>query len=1042
MRLRVHALCLATIVAATHAFTPSGISAAHQTTPVELLKAAETLRSQGTGESIRASIPRFEEALQAARTAGDRRLEAAALTGRGRAQDSIGDKRAALTSFTQALELHRANGDGESEANTLNFTGLAQEALGERAEARKSFDAALSRARAIGDRRIEATALNNIGLVNAATGNRRGAVEVYDQALAIYREIGNIRGQATTLTGLGHVYDLLGEKQKALDALNEALPLQRQLADLRGEASTLTNIGAVYFSLDDLTRAVEFYTTALPLFRRAGDPIGEGAALHNLGSVDQQRARYQPAIERYQQALALHRAARYRAGEANTLTNLAQLYDLLGSRDQALEIYAQALALHRAVGNRGSEAITLNSLGNVHLRRGDLGRAAEFYAQALPIMRAAGDRNGEAALAVSAGRIATRRGDDAAAVTEFERALEIYRAIASRRGEAVALGNLAWSQAGSKQTDAAAANFERSVAITREIGQTSAEAASRLLFARFEADRGRLQQAQEHIAAALEVLEGVRAGVTNDDLRMSYFASVQDYYELDIDLAMRRHAADPSGGWVARALATAERARGRALIDMLAESRVDIREGVDAALLDRQRALDRRLRAAADRRTRILSGAHTDAQAAAAAAEVGTIVTSLEDVEAQIRRTSPKYAALTRPSPLSAAEIQRDLLDSGTLLVEYALGASRSFVFVASQSSIEAYELPRRAAIDEAVGEYYRLVQQPEKQAAADAAAGRVASLVITPIARHLASGKRLAVVTTGSLQAIPFAALPSAAGTGRRLLDDHEIVVLPSASVAAVVRRDLAARPAPAKQLLVVADPVFRSDDPRVSSPSSSKPQEPRVADPLARSGDAWNIDNETTDLARLIGSRREAMAIAALLPQAAVRQALDFDAARGLVIGDEPARYRIVHFATHAFVNGAQPDLSGIALSLVDRTGARQDGVVRLRDIFNLRLNADLVVLSACQTALGKDVRGEGLIGLGRGFIHAGAPRVVATAWKVDDAATAELMKRFYEGMFGPERLRPAAALRAAQRAVRQQRRFASPYYWAPFVLQGEWR
>jgi len=237
-----------------------------------------------------------------------------------------------------------------------------------------------------------------------------------------------------------------------------------------------------------------------------------------------------------------------------------------------------------------------------------------------------------------------------------------------------------------------------------------------------------------------------------------------------------------------------------------------------------------------------------------------------------------------------------------------------------------------------------------------------------------------------------------------------------------------------------VFADPVFRADDPRVApvTPAPSGTQ----ARPVTRAFADLIDSTDTANLPRLIGSRREAAAIGSLQPPGGVTQALGFDATRAAATGDDPSRFRVVHFATHAFVSGAQPALSGIVLSLVDRSGAPQDGFVRMRDIFNLRLNADLVVLSACQTALGKDVRGEGLIGLGRGFLHAGALRVVATTWKVDDAATAELMTRFYQGMLGPERLTAAAALRAAQLSLSRQRRFASPYYWSPFVLQGEWR
>ena len=191
-----------------------------------------------------------------------------------------------------------------------------------------------------------------------------------------------------------------------------------------------------------------------------------------------------------------------------------------------------------------------------------------------------------------------------------------------------------------------------------------------------------------------------------------------------------------------------------------------------------------------------------------------------------------------------------------------------------------------------------------------------------------------------------------------------------------------------------------------------------------------------------RLLFSRAEALDILSLVPAAARKQALDFEASRTTATSPELGQYRIVHFATHALLNNAHPELSGIVLSLVDESAKPQDGFLRLHEIYNLKLPADLVVLSACQSGLGKEIRGEGMIGLTRGFMYAGALRVVASLWKIDDRATAEFMKRFYEAMLGEKQLRPAAALQAAQIEMWKTGNWSSPYYWAAFVLQGEWR
>src|SRR5262249_26290294 len=209
-----------------------------------------------------------------------------------------------------------------------------------------------------------------------------------------------------------------------------------------------------------------------------------------------------------------------------------------------------------------------------------------------------------------------------------------------------------------------------------------------------------------------------------------------------------------------------------------------------------------------------------------------------------------------------------------------------------------------------------------------------------------------------------------------------------------------------------------------------------------MTRSGQETGVIGAKAGFGRLLSTRHEAAAILALVPERERMQALDFEASRTSALRPELGEYRIVHFATHGMLNNIHPELSGIVLSLVDEAGRQQDGFLRLQDIYNLKLAAELVVLSACQTGLGKEIKGEGLIGLARGFMYAGAPRIVASLWKVDDRATGELMKRFYQGLLGPEALRPAGALREAQLSIWKEKQWREPYYWAAFVLQGEWK
>jgi CHAT domain-containing protein len=427
---------------------------------------------------------------------------------------------------------------------------------------------------------------------------------------------------------------------------------------------------------------------------------------------------------------------------------------------------------------------------------------------------------------------------------------------------------------------------------------------------------------------------------------------------------------------------------------------------------------------------------------------------------------------MTKADPLKTVEIQK-LLDANTLLLEYWLGDEQSYLWAVTRNSISSFELPKRAEIEATAKSLYELItshplrkkgdtsqqqrsRSHESNAQYTKVSSRLSEILLKPVSSILGA-KQLVIVADGALQYIPFQALPDPNSSNynegwKPLLIDHEIINLPSVSALALVRREIEERKSPAKAVAVLADPVFETDDIRVIRsgrngrnrkrwPANSD----RTVSPkqeLMRSAIEVGIAGEDLRLQRLPSAGREGREIARLIPGSELMLALGFDASHSTATDPKLGQYRIIHFATHGLLNSLHPELSGIVLSLVDKRGQPQNGFLRLNEIYGMRLPVDMVVLSACQTALGKEIKGEGLVGLTRGFMYAGAARVVASLWKVDDTASAELMKHFYEEMFGSQNLRPAGALRAAQIAVWKQRQTAHPYYWAAFVLQGEWR
>jgi CHAT domain-containing protein len=420
---------------------------------------------------------------------------------------------------------------------------------------------------------------------------------------------------------------------------------------------------------------------------------------------------------------------------------------------------------------------------------------------------------------------------------------------------------------------------------------------------------------------------------------------------------------------------------------------------------------------------------------------------------------------------LNAGEVQQ-LLDPQTVLLDYILGAKRSFVFFVTPTSLECYELPGREKVEATARRAYDLLTSRNRWIDSETSEQRrlrlaksdeefrttfaaLSQMVLGPMSQRL-TGMRLLIVADGALQYIPFGALPVPAGDASKeaipMVAEHEIVNLPSASVVASLRLQAGERGTqPAKQVAVLADPVFDKNDPRVGKASNSAPAADKEVPGQSNSGAMEHLTRSVQDvssgtrqagvaLPRLAFSRREAAAIMAIAKPGAGMEALDFRASRETALSGELSQYRIVHFATHGLLDNEHPELSGLVLSLVNQDGKPQDGFVDLQDIYNLAIPANLVVLSACETGLGKEISGEGLVGLTRGFMYAGASRVVASLWSADDVATSELMAEFYKGML-EKGMRPAAALRQAQIKMLSQKRWHDPYYWAAFTMQGEW-
>ena len=935
-----------------------------------------------------------------------------------------------------------------------------------RQHAAQKSEEAISLFRAAGDRRGEAEVFQVLSFRSFVTGDYQAAIDYLRQAKGLWHALAEYGAEAAALESMANYLGRLGKSQEALDSLNEALPLRRVQGNNLGEALVLDSLGDVYDAMGEFQEALNDKEQVLSIFRGGEWRIDyEFTVLADIGHIYEELGEPQKALDYYDRALKLARSHHNRGLEVSMLSVVAGAYAGTGDRDKALEYYNQALALAR--GNPGDDVWTLGKMGTFYVGQGEYDKALQLFGQTLPYHHAEHQPVLEAATLYWMGVAYHKQGQRPQALEALNQALSLWPFKNRMRREILREIGAVYQDSG--DSPKALEYYEKSLTESRDAKDLHEEALTLCDIARPERAIQQTAEARRDVEAGLEILESVRARIAESEARSSYFAAAQRNYEFYIDLLMQMHTEHPDQGLDAAALQASERARARSLLDMLVEAHADIHQGADPKLLQQERLLQQRLRARSEYQVQLLSQSHTPEQSTAVASELQALAAQYDETEAQIRATSPRYAALTQPVPLDLKQIQELVLDAHTLLLEYSLGEDRSYLWAVTDSALESFTLPGRAEIEQTARRVHELLTARNRhpkgedelkteariaraRAEYPAAASRLSDMILGPVV-SLLGHKRLVIVSDGALQYIPFAVLPvprRGGNPGQPLVLETEIVTVPSASTVAVLRRDLAGRQPAPKAVAVLADPVFDRQDPRVSARQQIS-QVGHTGELLSHNRDlprdlerSW-AEVGTSDrggkISRLPFSRREADAIIADAPPGDSFKAVDFRASRTTATSPELAQYRVVHFATHGVLDSRNPALSGIVLSLVDRQGKPVDGFLRLWDVYNLRLPTDLVVLSACQTALGKEIKGEGLVGLTRGFMYAGAARVVASLWQVDDVATAELMSLFYQGVLKKNQP-PATALRAAQVHMWKQKRWQEdPYFWGAFQLQGEW-
>jgi CHAT domain-containing protein len=938
-------------------------------------------------------------------------------------------RRQAIAQLEAEQQQLLATGEKAAAARRLNRIGFLHLALKDVEQAARVYEAARQAAQEAADRHAEADSLNGLAAAHLLLPQESPkTLAALRRALALSREANYPRGLAEAHTLLSHA--LWRDAPKAsVDAAKTALKLWQELADRRGLARANYRLGEAYTILSEETPAQDAYAAALSLWREIDDCSEQASALVGLAYLEQRQGEWQQASAYLEQAklLADEKTEPFLAGQI--ANGVGFLYENYEQPDLAEVEYQRGLRLYQQARNQEGEVGDMLILGRLQLRLGRPQEALRQIQEVLPrivergpFMAAVGyEFMGETYLALQ---------DYEQAQVHLNRALSLFQSIPARREVAIVQTFLGQVYQAQGRLDEATRAYRLALGEFRFFHNRNNEAALLHALGGLETERGQMAAAGEYLRQSIKLTEQLRGDAASKDLRTSFLASVHNRYESYVDWLMRMRR-EPGGDYLAQAWEANEQGRARTLLEAISErARNSINEGADPALRAREQELARQMYRLENKLQDAAGKPGQQKSVAGLTRQLAAAQTQYDAAQRQLREKSPRYARFQQARALSLPEFRAQALDDETALLEYALGVKRSYLWVVTKDRIAGYDLPPQAEIEAAAEKLYGLISKPptpgEAARVSQETEAAIADLsrLVWPAELPEVAAPRLVVVADGLLQRIPLGLLRNPRAPGEMLGERHEIVYEPSASALAESVRETAQRQSAPKVLAAFGDPLL-------------PPYKP------ANVNAARSLPDNTADLSALsplIFAKQEVDDIEDLLPAGSSFTALGPDATIPALHQTDLAQFQVLHLSTHALFDSERPERSGIVFSVKDRDGAPQEGFLRLTDVYNLRAPVDLVVLSACRTGLGRNVRGEGLVGLTHAFMYAGAASVMSSFWEVDDQATAELMKHTYEEML----LRghtPAAALREAQQTMREKG-WQAPYYWAAFTVHGQYR
>jgi CHAT domain-containing protein len=792
---------------------------------------------------------------------------------------------------------------------------------------------------------------------------------------------------AEKLTTEGESLRFAGERktdakllEEALTKFQEALTIWESLSDFYEQAVIHYGLGWAHIPQGRYDRSTLSFARGLKIAQTLGDEYAQTLDFAGIGWSEFYSGNFETAAFNFNLAVELARKNDYKSQIARSLFGLGNIAYMRGHYDDAFKLLSECVQIRREINERRQENLTLITVAKILIKQKQGAKAIDYLNRTLTFFKESSDKRGEVEAIITLGWAYLSIAENQKGVEHFRRALQIRNNLGDKAGEAAALRGL-------------------SVAYART---------------------GDYQNARAEVERMFVKLDSLRGESLSADTRVTFTASIQEYFEDGISILMRMHEREPNQGFDRAAFEFNERSRSRALLDLIQKKQINSEQKTNPRLLAQKQNLQQQLIENLVAESEMRSTEKHSETVKKQRLKIQDLLFLLRETEGEIDLQSSNRGEIFAAPSVPLTEIQ-EFLEGETVLLEYWLGEEQSYMWMATREKVFSFALPKRETIEKlALGLRDALLLQKSDRINGERAfnenAAKLRDILLAPALPHLKQ-QRLLIVPQGALSYVPFAALPKNAAP---LLLDHEISYLPSASLLLFLQRKN--KLLFDKEIAVFADPIFSPGDerlPKVSVSNQDSAQNPQ----------------------RLFSSRFEANKIATFVPSGDALVALDAEASREKIIKTDLSQYRILHFATHAFIDDERPELSAVMLSNFEKNGGKTNGLLRSAEIINLDLNNEMVVLSGCRTGLGKNVRGEGFLNLSRSFMLAGTSRLLVSLWEVEDKATAELMARFYRKHL-KEKMPAAAALRAAQLGIMSDKRWRLPFYWSPFVLQGDWK